>query len=63
MSETVIKVENISKFYQLGLINHGTLAKDLQGWWAKIRGKEDPNSRVSLLSSAYNIIFDSNWSD
>ncbi|MBO7127851.1 ABC transporter ATP-binding protein [bacterium] len=54
MSDTVIKVENISKFYQLGLINHGTLAKDLQGWWAKIRGKEDPNSRVSLLSSAKN---------
>ena len=54
MSNTVIKVENISKFYQLGLINHGTLAKDLQGWWAKIRGKEDPNSRISLLSSAKN---------
>ena len=54
MSETVIKVENISKFYQLGLINHGTLTKDLQGWWAKIRGKEDPNSRVSMLSSAKN---------
>lgn len=54
MSDTVIKVENISKFYQLGLINHGTLAKDLQGWWAKIRGKEDPNSRVSLISSAKN---------
>lgn len=54
MSDTVIKVENISKFYQLGLINHGTLAKDLQGWWAKIRGKEDPNSRISMLSSAKN---------
>lgn len=54
MSDTVIKVENISKFYQLGLINHGTLAKDLQGWWAKIRGKDDPNSRVSLISSAKN---------
>ena len=50
MSETVIKVENISKFYQLGLINHGTLAKDLQGWWAKIRGKDDPNSRISMVS-------------
>ena len=50
MSETVIKVENISKFYQLGLINHGTLAKDLQAWWAKIRGKDDPNSRISLVN-------------
>ena len=51
MSETVIKVENLTKFYQLGLINHGTLAKDLQGWWAKIRGKDDPNSRISLTNS------------
>lgn len=51
MSDTVIKVENISKFYQLGLINHGTLAKDLQGWWAKIRGKDDPNSRISMASN------------
>ena len=54
MSETVIKVENISKFYQLGLINHGTLAKDLQGWWAKIRGKEDPNSQIPLTNSQNN---------
>ena len=54
MSETVIKVENISKFYQLGLINHGTLAKDLQGWWAKIRGKDDPNSLISLVNSQNN---------
>lgn len=51
MSETVIRVENISKFYQLGLINHGTLAKDLQAWWAKIRGKDDPNSRISMVSN------------
>lgn len=50
MSETVIKVENLTKFYQLGLINHGTLAKDLQGWWAKIRGKDDPNSQISLVN-------------
>ena len=51
MSETVIKVENLTKFYQLGLINHGTLAKDLQGWWAKLRGKDDPNSRISMVSN------------
>lgn len=54
MSETVIKVENLTKFYQLGLINHGTLAKDLQGWWAKLRGKDDPNSRISMVSNKNN---------
>ncbi len=47
MGETVIKVENLYKEYKLGVINHGTLHKDLQSWWAKIRGKEDPNSLIS----------------
>ncbi|MCL2792947.1 MAG: ABC transporter ATP-binding protein [Spirochaetaceae bacterium] len=47
MSETVIKVENLYKEYKLGVISHGTLYKDMQSWWAKIRGKEDPNSLIS----------------
>ena len=41
---TVIKVENLTKEYRLGTINHGTLYRDLQSWWARLRGKEDPNS-------------------
>jgi lipopolysaccharide transport system ATP-binding protein len=39
-----ISVENISKEYRLGAINHGTLSHDLQSWWARTRGKEDPNA-------------------
>lgn len=39
-----ISVENISKEYRLGTINHGTLARDLQSWWARVLGKEDPNA-------------------
>jgi lipopolysaccharide transport system ATP-binding protein len=46
MSNTVIKVENISKEYHLGAISHGTLHRDLQSWSAKLRGKEDPNSKI-----------------
>ncbi len=46
MSETVIKVENLSKQYRLGVINTGWLATDLQSWWARIRGREDPNSKI-----------------
>ena len=46
MSETVIKIENLKKKYRLGTIGGGTLSADLQSWWAKKRGKEDPNSRV-----------------
>ncbi len=45
-SDVVVRVEKLWKQYQLGTINHGTLAQDLNSWWAKIRGKEDPNLRV-----------------
>jgi lipopolysaccharide transport system ATP-binding protein len=48
MSETAIKVENLYKEYKLGVIGHGTLYRDMQSWWAKVRGKEDPNSLISL---------------
>jgi lipopolysaccharide transport system ATP-binding protein len=43
---TVIKIENLYKEYRLGVISHDTLYRDLQSWWAKIRGMEDPNSLI-----------------
>jgi len=46
MSETVIKIENLYKEYRLGVIGHGTLYRDLQSWWAKVRKKEDPNTLI-----------------
>lgn len=42
MSNTVIKVENLGKQYRLGDIGTGTISHDLNRWWAKLRGKEDP---------------------
>jgi lipopolysaccharide transport system ATP-binding protein len=47
MPETVIKVEGLSKQYRYGVIGHGTLYKDIESWWARIRGREDPNMRVT----------------
>ncbi|RJQ40740.1 MAG: ABC transporter ATP-binding protein [Nitrospiraceae bacterium] len=46
MRDIVIKIENLYKEYRLGTLGSGTLHKDLQSWWAKARGKEDPNSMV-----------------
>ncbi len=37
-----IKVENLSKAYQLGVIGTGTLSNDLKRWFARSTGKEDP---------------------
>ena len=46
MSDTVIQVEELWKEYRLGIINHHTVNRDLQSWWARVRGKEDPNSPI-----------------
>jgi len=46
MSNTVIKVENVGKLYRLGEIGTGTISHDLNRWWARIRGKEDPFAKV-----------------
>ncbi len=41
-----IKVENLSKAYQLGEIGTGTLSRDIERWFAKVRGKEDPFLKI-----------------
>lgn len=46
MSETVIKIENLKKQYKLGAIGGQTLNAELQSWWARKRGKEDPNLKI-----------------
>ena len=47
---TSIKIENLYKEYRLGIIGHGTLYQDLQSWWAKMRGKPDPNSLLGAVN-------------
>lgn len=46
MEEIAVKIDHVSKEYRLGAIGGGTLQGDLQSWWARIRGKEDPNSII-----------------
>lgn len=46
MTRPVISVENLSKSYQLGVINTGTFRGDLQRWWARMRGLPDPLMKV-----------------
>jgi lipopolysaccharide transport system ATP-binding protein len=43
---TVIKVENISKQYRLGDVGTGALAHDVNKWWHKVRGKENPYLKI-----------------
>jgi len=46
MSQISIKVENLSKAYQIGEIGTGTISHDFERWIAKIRGKEDPFLKI-----------------
>ncbi len=46
MTDIAIKVEDVGKLYRLGQIGTGTISHDLNRWWAKIRGKEDPFAKI-----------------
>jgi lipopolysaccharide transport system ATP-binding protein len=46
MINTVIKIEHLTKKYDLGVINTGTLTRDLNTWWARLLGKPDPYAKI-----------------
>jgi lipopolysaccharide transport system ATP-binding protein len=46
----VIRVENVSKQYRLGEVGTGSLAHDVNRWWHKIRGKEDPYLKIGEVN-------------
>lgn len=50
----VIKAENISKQYRLGLIGTNTLKGDIQRWWYNFRGLPDPTLMVGQVNSLRN---------
>lgn len=41
-----IRAENISKAYQLGEFSTGTISRDIERWFYKVRGKEDPFLKI-----------------
>jgi lipopolysaccharide transport system ATP-binding protein len=43
---TVISVQNVSKQYRLGQVGTGTISHDLNRWWHRVRGKEDPYLKI-----------------
>lgn len=51
MSDIALKIENVKKQYKLGIIGGGTLSADLESWWARRKGKEDPNIKIGIDQS------------
>jgi lipopolysaccharide transport system ATP-binding protein len=46
MKELAIIAENISKQYRLGEVGTGTITHDLNRFWHKVRGKENPYLKI-----------------
>ncbi|MFA6308342.1 MAG: polysaccharide ABC transporter ATP-binding protein [Clostridia bacterium] len=57
MEDVVIKIDNVYKKYRLGTIGGGTLTADLQSWWARVRGKDDPNIKIGSRGYSKNATF------
>ena len=42
----MVEVKNLKKRYRLGEIGTESFRQDLQSWWARHQGKDDPLSRI-----------------
>lgn len=47
---TAIEIENLSKQYALGQIGSGTLWRDMNVWWAGLRGKPSPYAKIGQVN-------------
>jgi lipopolysaccharide transport system ATP-binding protein len=54
MKKLAIKAENISKQYRLGEVGTGTLSHDLNRFWHKLRGNEDPYLKIGEANDRAN---------
>jgi len=57
MSDRLLEVDGVSKQYQLGMIGGGTLHGDLTSWFARVRGKDDPNLKIGMEHRAHRELF------
>ncbi len=51
MATPVIQVENLSKLYRLGEVGTGSIQHDINRWWHRIRGKEDPYTKIGAKTT------------
>ena len=51
--ETLLEVEGVSKQYTLGMIGRKTLHDDLASWYARKKGKDDPNRKIGTEHIRY----------
>ena len=57
MADRLMEIDRVSKEYRLGAIGSGTLRGDLQSWYARLRGREDPNRKIGAVVHSKNEYF------
>jgi lipopolysaccharide transport system ATP-binding protein len=51
MSEIILKIENVSKQYQLGQFGTGSIGRDVDRWWrTKVLNQEDPYLKIGAVN-------------
>ncbi len=53
VNDNAIEIDHVGKKYRLGAIGGQTLRADIESKWARMRGKEDPNSAIGTDSSKF----------
>ncbi len=48
---SVIKVENLSKLYNIGIVSSKTISQDINRRWAKFRGRDDPYTKIGRVNN------------
>lgn len=46
----ILRADNISKQYRLGVVGTGALSDDFKRWWYRVQGKEDPFLKVGAVN-------------
>lgn len=47
---SMIEIDQVSKMYRLGLVGTGTLTHDLNRWWHRVQGLEDPYTKIAEVN-------------
>ena len=55
MGKVILEVNNLSKQYRLGQVGTGTISHDLNRFWSRVRGKEDPYLKLTETNLRDNI--------
>jgi lipopolysaccharide transport system ATP-binding protein len=63
MKNVVIQVDRLSKQYRLGTLGGARLVDDINRWWARLRGKDDPLAKVgsSMASNRWSLNAETLW--